>query len=239
MIISHKYRYVFIELPQTGSTSIARELMEHYDGQKVLFKHALYHQFLAQASEDEKKYFAFSSIRNPLDVVVSTYFKIRTNHDNFNQNPVHHGKWVRRKLIPLKRRLQGKAILEGDLDFPSYFKRFHRWPYSSWSIVDHRNLDAVMRFENLGEDFKGVLERLGIDPVRELPQKNKTGKRDRDFASYYDTPELKAQAIRVFAPYMKDWGYRFPEEWKASTEGSRTTYNFVNFFRRIYWRYLR
>ncbi len=32
MIIRHRYKYVFVELPHTGSTAISEELRELYDG---------------------------------------------------------------------------------------------------------------------------------------------------------------------------------------------------------------
>ena len=38
MIISHKHKYVFVELPQTASSAIAKELKANYDGHEILFK---------------------------------------------------------------------------------------------------------------------------------------------------------------------------------------------------------
>ena len=55
MIISHKYKYLFIETPHTGSTAISNELQENYDGQRILHKHAYYFEFARQASEEERK----------------------------------------------------------------------------------------------------------------------------------------------------------------------------------------
>ena len=55
MIISHKHKYVFIELPMTGSTAINNELRENYDGIYVLKKHSSYRDFLKDATEAEKK----------------------------------------------------------------------------------------------------------------------------------------------------------------------------------------
>ena len=71
MMISHQHRYVYIEVPRTGSSAVRRELREMYDAEPILRKHATYRDFLRQASADEKTYFAFSGIRNPLDVAVT------------------------------------------------------------------------------------------------------------------------------------------------------------------------
>ena len=62
MIISDKYRYVFIQTPMTGSSAVAKELMENYDGRAILSKHAVYSTFLANANSEQKKYFVFSGI---------------------------------------------------------------------------------------------------------------------------------------------------------------------------------
>ena len=40
MVISHKHRYVFVEIPHTGSHAISKELCEFYDGQIIHRKHA-------------------------------------------------------------------------------------------------------------------------------------------------------------------------------------------------------
>jgi len=57
-----------VELPHTGSKAISAELREFYDGSQILRKHARYSEFLRTASLAEREYFAFSCIRNPLDV---------------------------------------------------------------------------------------------------------------------------------------------------------------------------
>ena len=66
----------------TGSSAIAKELCLNYQGEKYkkLRKHALYSSFLKVASDEEKNFFVFTSIRNPLDKLVSIYIKIKNNH---------------------------------------------------------------------------------------------------------------------------------------------------------------
>jgi len=45
MIVSHRHRYLFIEIPLTGSWAIHRELREHYGGSPILHKHASYPEY--------------------------------------------------------------------------------------------------------------------------------------------------------------------------------------------------
>ena len=46
MIISHKYKYLFVELPRTGTESIKNELIEYYDGHEIHSKHSRYSKFI-------------------------------------------------------------------------------------------------------------------------------------------------------------------------------------------------
>ena len=62
MIISHKLRCVFVQLPRTGSTAIARELISHYQGTPILNQHSNYVDFLRVATASEREYFVFSCI---------------------------------------------------------------------------------------------------------------------------------------------------------------------------------
>ncbi len=45
MIISDRYRYVFVELPHTGSAAIGAELREKSDGRRVLCRQSTWEGF--------------------------------------------------------------------------------------------------------------------------------------------------------------------------------------------------
>jgi hypothetical protein len=204
MIISDPHRYLFVELPHTGTTAISQELRDCYDGRKILHKHAHYSEFMRQASAAQREYFVFSGIRNPLDEAVSIYARIRSDHKHAYSVP---RKWVRSQDIELFRWMRAT-----DADFPAFFRRVYRYPYDNWSNEAHRQFDYVIRFERLEEDFAEVLRRLGIEPARPLPTVNSTATKERSFASYY-TPDIIPRAVAIFGPFMRRWGYSFPEEW--------------------------
>jgi hypothetical protein len=54
MVISHKYKYLFIEFPLTGSTSVSKAFVDNYNGERIIFKHASYFDFKKVATGDEK-----------------------------------------------------------------------------------------------------------------------------------------------------------------------------------------
>jgi hypothetical protein len=239
MILGVQHKYVFIEYPQTGCSAVAKELMTHYGGERTLFKHAQYREFLNSANSDQKSYFSFSTIRHPMDIVVSKYFKYKTNHKNYVDKKLKYGK-LRKIVSPGIEKRRRDFVVENDADFEEFFLKFYKLPYSAWSISNHGKLDFVMRFETLSADFEKVLNKIEVTPVRKLPQFNKTSEKKKHFSEYYSSEEAKERAIKVFSPYMSEWGYTFPDSWGVpSLDQSDGMYNFVNYFRKAYWNYLR
>ncbi|WP_017324760.1 sulfotransferase family 2 domain-containing protein [Synechococcus sp. PCC 7336] len=235
MIISHQHRYVFIALPHTASTSISQELKEHYDGENILFKHSTYRDFLKLASADQRQYFAFSSIRNPIDEVTTRYFKYKTNHGGQFTNPSQfkpNGGWMTRT-----HRSQF-AFVQAGADFSTFFQRYYRLPYDNWSSLNHRQLDSVIRYESLQEDFSAVLDRLGLQQVRPIPVGNKTREKQSNPFIYF-SPEARSRAKWVFGPFMQRWGYEFPADWQdiPVPPASEVAYRVASIPRQLYWRY--
>lgn len=261
MIISDANRYVFVELPRTGSTAVEKELITNYGGRRILRKHSTYEDFLEFANADQRNYFAFSSIRNPMDDAVSRYLKIKTDHNNRYSDPVrrkvrvgNRGSKTYRETglsakgdLPDPRSLIERIdnrhfnwIQKHDASFADYFLRFYHLPYDTWARLSHNRLDFVIRFESLEEDFEKALQSMGLEKKRPLPVKNPTSGKEQDFEDFY-TPETRDRAIRVFGPYMRTWGYEFPESWEVEGPSAMAelTYRALAIPRRIYWRVIR
>jgi len=238
MVISHTYKYLFVELPHTASAAIHKELCEQYDGHSIIRKHAPYHQFLRGATEAEKEYFVFSCIRNPMDMAVSVYFWRKTNHHNLFTNPE---KWREQGgFVTSKMREEYDYIQKTNAAFPQYLRHTYRLPYDNWSRLAHRSFDFLIRFERLRQDFSEALRRIGIEAARPLPERNKTDNRQQDFITYY-TPETQAHARYVFGPYMAQWGYSFPASWEDVSVPwqGRAMFRLLGAGRWLYWRYVK
>ena len=82
MIVSREHKYVFVEHAMSGCTAIRKELIRHYGGQGVLYKHASIHDFKRVSTSAEAEYFSFATIRNPMDQVVTKYLKHRLGPRN-------------------------------------------------------------------------------------------------------------------------------------------------------------
>lgn len=238
MIISHRYRYVFVEVPRTGSTAVSAELRENYDGQGILRKHASYRDFLRVASHDERKYFTFSAVRNPLDIAVTRYVRLKDDVQQLYRDPTKVA--VRNSISARMERRIHAWVQRTGADFESFLRRWYVLPYDTWTSLDHKRMDAVLRFESLPADFESTLRQMEVTPVRSLPVLNATPGRERDWASYYPPAAIR-RAVWVFGPYMDQWGYSFPASWGdvRTPRWSHLLFRIAHIFRSIYWKYFR
>ena len=233
MIVSDIHRYVFIQQPHTACTAIQAELREHYGGRKVAAKHATWADFTRIATPAQRRYFVFSGVRNPLDEAVSMYFKFKTDW---------HQKYSRRAqdqtLSPVQQAAYELVVAE-DADFAHYLRRVYRRGWDNDTLIYHKRMDQVIRFEHLQEDFSRTLERLGLEQVRPLPMVNKTSERG-SYLDYYPE-DLRPFAAEVFGPFMRKWGYALPAEWVGVTipRAAIVEFRVRGVWRYVYRRYLR
>jgi len=211
MIISHKFKYLFIEIPQTGSTSISEELVKNYYGQNILHKHAHYFEFEKIATKEEKEYFVFAGLRNPLDEIASLYVKFKYNHQSSftdKKNYLKYGGWISKRKLK-----RFNFVYEKKTSFKAFLKKLYPVPipYSNGLDFNKKLCNFIMRFENLNEDFSKVLKILKIPQIRPLQKINITSHK-KDYLFYYGQDIIK-YAKKIFGPFMIEWGYKFPETW--------------------------
>jgi hypothetical protein len=200
MVISHRHRYVFVQTMKTASSAIAAELCENYSGEMILHKHASYKEYLAQASGNEKQYFSFAGVRNPLDVAVSRY-ELRKSESGEQKN--------------LEHRAQSRFAHMPGVEFNQFFVEFVLGRGAdigsvplTWRNENFQSLSFIYKYENLQQDFSEILAVLGITQRRLLPMLNKTKTKDH-FFQYYDKPTLRL-AYAFYAEYLLRWGYDLP-----------------------------
>ncbi len=210
LIVSHRHRFVFIEVPHTGSHSIAKQLIAHYGGKQILRHHANVTQFLAQASKDEKRYFKLATVRNPLDSATTDYCKLRDNHRGQYTNPaqrLENGGQVTSEHLR-----EYRFIRDQQADFPTFFATFRNRLYNNWFLVGDYYFDHVIRFENLQEGFSEFLKLVGVEQIEPVGHVNPTKGKKASFESFY-THEIRRQAASCYGPFMRKWGYDFPDGW--------------------------
>ena len=238
MIISHKHQFLFIGLPFSASSAISKDLYLNYEGTPFLRKHSLYHDFISLATKEERQYFTFAVLRNPMDIVVTVYEKMRanakgnfTNSDLFIENGGH---------ITKKQRDVFRFINEKNATFQQYFRHFYKKPYDNLASITIPYCDYVIRYENIKDDYLTALRKTGIKTPKLLPIANQTLGKGRELLDYY-TDEIKDQSIFVFAPFLSKHNYSFPQEWGRIQPSlqSKIQFNVLGFCRNFNQKYLK
>ena len=238
MIISHKYKFLFIGLPFSASSAISKELHLEYEGEPYLRKHSLFHDFEKVATKEERNYFVFAVLRNPMEIAVTVYEKMRanakgnfTNSKLFKENGGHITKHHREIF---------NFIQDKNASFQEYFTKFFKKPYDNFSSLTLDSCDFIIRYENIASDYLLALEKAGIDSLKPLPVANKTAGKKKDLSLYY-TDEIKEQAIYVFAPFLEKYGYNFLAKWGQikTPISSSITFKILGFLRKINQKYFK
>ncbi len=199
MIISHKYKFIFIAIPKTGTHAIRFALRKHLakdDIEQVgLFvkKKAPYKEIASinhghiSANEIKKavgeniwnSYFKFACVRNPWDRFISYVFFMYRNTDILKKNT----------LLTLKKIAKDSVHQKRILFAPQY--------QFITDTSDALMIDYICRQENLQESYDLACKKIGI-PTETLNIINKS--EHLPYFNYYDD-ELRN---RIADLYQKD-----------------------------------
>ena len=241
MVISHKNKYVFIELPRTASTAIAKELCKNYNGEQFISEHATFDQFKKKATDVEKKYFIFTCIRNPMDKTISLYYKFKSGQKrplSFKKHFFKNPKYFFNNLYFARRYYD---IKKNNLNFDDYFLKYYKIPYDDTTSISEKEVDYTIRFEKLQEDFSLVLKKLDIAQIRPIPEYNVTNLKKNQKSNEFFKRRTYERAKFIFGPFMSEFGYQFPREWgdnKISLQ-SKILYNGFRPIRKFFWHLLK
>ena len=202
-MISTGKQFLFVHIPKTAGNSIQNILRDYSEDRIVasggqdgverfevksegrdLEKHstlAEYHRELEAA--EFAKLFKFTCVRNPWDWLISYYFSPHRRETQWSARRFR--KFVEKDVKPLRDYF---TLADGDQSSP------------------FANVDFVIRFENLNEDFAEVCRRIGIPEV-ELPIRNRSDRKGA--ADYYDK-KLSGWVAERFADEIEYFGYEAP-----------------------------
>ncbi len=215
-MISVQKRFLFIHVPKTGGNSIQNilrdysedkivTLAKHQDGverfevrnsQYNITKHStLSHYKTTLDANTYRSLFKFATIRNPWDMMISFYFS------------PHRGvtEWSRGSFLTLinetptlRHYVLEKLFLEKMLSkFGKHISAVNRKLDS--------DIDFLIRFERISEDFGTVCEKLDI-PYSPLPKRNSSDR--KHYSTYYDD-ELKEIVRKKFIEEITFGNYSF------------------------------
>jgi hypothetical protein len=200
---SSRLNYVFIHIPKCAGTSIHVALKAIHDRLSLPLDPRKYHKH-AKASDVRPilgpvwdKSFTFSFVRNPWDLMVSSYHWWLSHASQFPSLAEHVSKV---KALP---------------DFSSFIHS----PYGNemineqpgkdlmdWISADGKVIvDLVGRYETLEQDWSRVCETLKVEPIA-LTRENRAAR--ADYHSFYNDETRRLVADR-FARTIKHFDYEF------------------------------
>jgi hypothetical protein len=203
-MISFQKRFLFVHIPKTAGNSIQSVLRDYSEDELVALrteqdgverfglrnpkyrikKHSTLAEYLVALGEARfAELYRFACVRNPWDRMVSYYFTPTQSAVAWDQKKFRN---VIVRALPVADYLR---LNEGDDD-----------PFE--------NVNYIMRFENLVDDFGTVCQVLGISPTT-LPQYNRSNR--EHYSRYYDD-ELRELVRARFAAEIERFGYTFEQQ---------------------------
>jgi len=202
-MISFQKRFLFVHIPKTAGNSIQSVLRDYSEDELTALrseqdgverfglrnpkykikKHSTLAEYRrALGNEQFRSLYKFTCVRNPWDRMVSYYFTPTQSPETWN-----------------RKKFQG--IISKAVSVADYLRLGPREedPFS--------NVDCIMRFENLVNDFRIVCSALDISPPA-LPQYNRS---NRDHYSKYFDDELRETVRERFAAEIERFGYAFEQ----------------------------
>jgi Sulfotransferase family len=202
-MISFQKRFLFVHIPKTAGNSI-QSILRHYSEDEIVAlraeqdgierfglrnpnykikKHSTLAEYRAALGEARfRDLYKFTCIRNPWDRMVSYYFGTTS-------------------LVEAWDRKEFKELILKAVSVTDYLR------LDKGESDPFGNVDYVMRFENLADDFRTVSAKLGI-PDAPLPRYNRSNR--EHYSKYYDT-DLRELIRKRFAPEIDRFGYAFEE----------------------------
>ena len=202
-MISLQKHFLFVHIPKTAGNSIQTALRDYSEDQLVALRkeqdgierfglrnpkyNIKKHSTLAEyrdslGNEQFHSLYKFSCVRNPWDRMVSHYFTPTQSPETWD------GKKFRKMISKIVSVADYLRLDQDDED-----------PFT--------NVDYIMRFENLAEDFRTVCGKVGISAAT-LPRYNRSNR--EHYSKYYDD-ELRELVRTQFAAEIERFGYTFEE----------------------------
>ena len=217
-MISLSKNFLFIHVPKTGGNSIQNVLSEYSEDNIVsvnknqdgverfeirnqkynITKHSTLKQYKNELDNQTfKALYKFATIRNPWDMCISYFFSPHRGQTAWDRNEFI-------EFVPTIPTIEHYTRIETTTN--KIFNKLMPRYYSEVKAIDH-DIDFLIRFEHLNEDFKKVCERIEI-PFVQLPHRNKSSR--MHYTEYYDDELIRIVKNR-FSKEIDYAKYRFGE----------------------------
>lgn len=209
MRVSDAHRVLFVHVPKTGGSTV--DLIfdrEVDDARKVkgASRHFTYGELLDLEPQLED-YWSFGFVRNPWARMVSWW---AMTVDVYNRAERGHER-ASYKVENL-RQIWG-PLGEYRQDFPTFVlegtakvERLRVPQMQRLSANGRGEVDFIGKVENFAHDVNVIREKLGLDPVEELPRRNRS--KHGHYTDYYDD-RSRERVAELYAMDIEAFGYTF------------------------------
>lgn len=185
-------KLLYVSTPRTGSTTVSLTLRNEFGGIDVGWKHSTIAEAIKAKPLELKRLLKVTAIRNPFDSTVSKYFKLKNERGALQKTALQQ--WV----------TENNASFAETLMFNPRVMISHS---RTDKEVLRNKFDFLIRFENLQDDFDKMMRLVGEEPF-ELPIRNETPERDKDYRIYYDK-ESRLLVEDMMSGYLRFTDYTF------------------------------
>jgi len=196
MIISHKYKYIFLHTQKNAGSSIRHVLIENYNGKRIGQHTDARSARKILGRKVFNDYCKFAVVRNPYSRVVSWYNVL-----------LKIGDGKKGHLIIKPKSFEDYILNQKDI-YKDMYRRTHELWRTQWDFLNINgklDLDHIIRYENLTSDCFFVFWQLATKRSIEMPHLKHWGD-GNDWEKYY-TPELKEIVYNKFKKDFEEFGY--------------------------------
>jgi len=196
MIVNYDKKFIFVGVPFSACSAISKELIEHYQCEALLHKHAnIPALLLARPDINIKDFEIIAVIRDPVAASVTLYHWLKDNrneHFTKAENFFENGGTVIRR-----HRMLYATIQKQNMTFQQYLDHCFRFvPYDGLLSENINFLTKTIRYDHLQDDFRTCFSALGLEIDRDLPAYNQTANKEDSFG--VDEQRL----AKYFGPYL-------------------------------------
>lgn len=213
-MLYHQNNFIMVHVPKTAGTSVEEIFgFKYYDenekpnpkrfdfeiekyNQKLTTSHPKHFRFIDYenllSEQIMIRYFKFSFIRNPWDLVVSKF--------EYGKNTNIVSWEFLKDLGKTKEEITFEEYIEGT-------KNYFDMDYDYWLIGKKYSLDYIGKLENINEDWAYICGRCQMNKI-DLPVINKNKKRKRNYQDYYNS-KTKDYIYNKYEKWIKEFKYEF------------------------------
>ena len=211
-MISNKYKFIYIAIARTGTTSIIESLHKTNLSFTIPSRHNGIKYHHKKFPKKTKNYFKFAFVRNPWDRLVSTFFRRKSVINAIELYLQNNFRKFLDSIVSFRKKdLNYKTSLNNELISHKILRQIvgSRIPMSQISFLTTKKgnmcMDFIGRFENLKDDFEYVCDKIKI-PYSGLTHRHKTN--HKHYSEYYDD-EMKNIVADMYKDDIEYFKYKF------------------------------